>query len=143
MKVRFSAVAVALVLSMVAAGNSYAQESVKANIPFAFVVGNATLPAGEYQIKDLSMSDASAQLIRRSDGSASMIVLTNAADQKGKDTEPRLLFQRYGDEYFLSQIWSGATGRQLHESRREKELARAEQSTEVAVLLIPVTSGQR
>ena len=143
MKVRFSTVAVALVLSMVAAGKCYAQGSVRADIPFAFVVGNATLPAGEYRIKQVSMSEASAQAIQRSDGSASMIVLTNVADRKGQNTEPRLVFERYGNECFLSQIWSGPTGRQLHKSRREKELARNEQSTEVAVLLVPVTSGQR
>ncbi len=143
MKARFSAVAVALVLSMVAAGKCYAQGSVRADIPFAFVVGNTTLPAGEYQIKHLSMSNASAQVIWRTDDSVSMIVLTDVADQKGNDTEPRLIFQRYGNECFLSQIWSGPTGRQLHKSRREKELARNEQSTEVAVLLVPVTSGQR
>jgi hypothetical protein len=143
MKARLLAVAVALVLSMAVSGKCNAQEKVKANIPFEFVVGDATLPAGEYQIKSALVSDSSAQLIQRSDGSVSMMVLTNAADQKGENSNPRLIFQRYGSQYFLSQIWWGETGRQLHKSRREKELARTEQSNEVAVVLLPVTSGQR
>jgi hypothetical protein len=136
MKTRMLAVAVTLLFSTILAGQCRAQQSAQANIPFAFTVGDKTLPSGEYQIEAvLSVSDT-VQSLRRSDGSVSMIALTTKADPKGKVTRTKLIFNCYGHEYFLSQIWSGdGVARQLRESRREKDLARGEAPNEVVLLL--------
>jgi hypothetical protein len=137
MKVRILAVAAALLASTILAGQCHAQDKVvQAKIPFAFVVGNQTLPAGEYRIEPALTSSNDVQLVRQLDGSNGALTMTTVVDQSGKDTERRLVFHCYGQEYFLSQIWVGGTlGRQLHESRREKELAITETPKEVAVLL--------
>ena len=53
MKKQALAVAVALLLSAIASGVCYAQQPTLAvHIPFAFQVGDKTLPAGEYRIED-------------------------------------------------------------------------------------------
>jgi hypothetical protein len=131
------AITVALLAAAIAAGQCYAQQtSLKGDIPFAFQVGNTTMPAGEYVIQRGLVDDGSLQLIRRTDSSASAIAPTIPVDAKGGESEPVLVFHKYGNSYFLSEIWTGeAQGRQLFKSEREKELARESRGSEVAVSL--------
>lgn len=52
--------------------------------------------------------------------------------------EPKLVFHRYGDQYFLSQIWTGSTRRDFSMSRKERELkktAAAAGQTEIVVAM--------
>jgi hypothetical protein len=101
-----------------------AQETVVVNIPFDFAAGKTTLPAGEYSLK-VSDSTHSLILISRKDSSASAFINTNAVATANVQTESKLVFNRYGDRYFLSQVWSegNSQGRQLVKTAREKELA--------------------
>lgn len=138
MKKQILAVAVGLLLTT--AGVCYAQQlGLGVNIPFAFQVDNKTLPAGEYQVRTLPGGDGnSLQLIERTDCSAAVLVMTMAADSKDAKSEPELVFNQYGNSYFLSQIWTGAgPGRQLSKSKREKEVALSEAMTDVALLAHP------
>ncbi len=51
---------------------------------------------------------------------------TNAAvSDRDLKSESKLVFNRYGDRYFLSQVWTegNSQGRQLLMSDREKEIA--------------------
>lgn len=138
MRKRGFVIAAALALCIVAtAGSAYGQgQTLAANIPFEFVAGQ-TLPAGEYQIQSELLGDGRVQLIRSVDGRASIMLLTMAVvEPKGRQVEPKLVFNKYGHTYFLSQIWGeGDQGREVPKSRREKELARNEARTEVAVLV--------
>ena len=138
MKLSRWAVAVGVLFTTMVAGQCRAQ-SLKASIPFDFVVGNTTLPAGEYALRPLNPVDGSIVGIKQVDGSAAMIVVTRPADQTGQTTEARLIFHRYGNEYFLSQIWTGLNGLQLHMSKREQEMAVVGQPAEFA-LTLPMAS---
>ena len=101
-----------------------AQQEVAVNIPFDFVAGNTQLPAGEYTVK-VSVPTHALILISRKDATMSAFINTNAAVSSAPQTESKLIFNRYGDRYFLSQVWQqGYTqGRQLLKSSREKEVA--------------------
>jgi hypothetical protein len=135
-------IAVALMAAAMAAGQCYAQRPTsKADIPFAFQVANQTMPAGEYLIQRVSDTNRRAEMIRRTDSSAAVIALTfSVVDAKNGGSEPKLVFHKYGDSYFLSEIWTGrAEGRHLLVSKREKELARETPGSEVAVSLQPVS----
>src|SRR6267378_3462303 len=73
------------------------------------------------------------------DARASALVITNAAQAKETQTESKLVFNRYGNRYFLSQVWNAGSirGRQLPISPREKEmpqLARNETKTEITLV---------
>jgi hypothetical protein len=132
------AIAVALMAAAIAAGQCYAQRTTcKADIPFAFQVANQTMPAGEYLIQRNSDLNEETQMIRRTDSSAAALALTSAVvDVKNGKSEPELVFHKYGDNYFLSEIWTGqGDGRRLLVSKREKELARETRGSEVAVSL--------
>ena len=114
-----------LVLSSTAATQvARAQEPLAVNIPFAFVAGNATLPAGEYRVQKWD-GNSTVLLIQCSDPRESATVLTNAAEAKELQSESKLVFNRYGKRYFLSQVWTAGSirGRQLLKSPREKEMA--------------------
>jgi hypothetical protein len=117
------AIAVALLVAAIAAGQCYAQHtSLKADIPFAFQVGNKPMPAGEYWIQRANDQDRGLQLIRRTDSSRNALALTLAVDAKDGKSDPVLVFHKYGNSYFLSEIWTGESqGRQLFKSEREKD----------------------
>ena len=128
-----------LVLSSMAVTQiARAQEAMVVDIPFAFTAGNATLPAGEYRVQKMDRNSA-VLLIHCWDARASALVITNAAQAKELQTESKLVFNRYGNRYFLSQVWTSGSirGRQLPISPREKEmpqLARNETKTEITLV---------
>jgi hypothetical protein len=101
-----------------------AQESMIVNIPFAFTAGDATLPAGEYRVQKLERNSA-VLLIHCWDARVAIFVVTNPAQAKELQSQSKLVFNRYDNRYFLSQVWTaGSTrGRQLRKSPKEKEMA--------------------
>ncbi len=138
MKTKLFAVAVALLLSALATGTSYAQQAeLSVKIPFAFQAGNHTMPAGEYLVKSVTDGSGTVQRLRQVDGSAVMNVLTLSVETRNGNPSPKLVFNRYGETYFLAQIWTGSQGHQLSRSNREKEIAREEGRTEIALSLPP------
>jgi hypothetical protein len=127
MKKRVFVTATLFVLSLIVTAQvAKADEPMLVNIPFAFVAGNVTLPAGEYRVQKLGGNSA-VVLIRCSDASKAAMVLSNAAQAKELQTESKLIFNRYDNQYFLSQVWTAGSirGRQLPKSPREKEVARS------------------
>jgi hypothetical protein len=129
------AVALALVISTLAVGECFARPRVlAANIPFAFEVGDKSLPAGQYQIETVTTGSGTLQVIRLSSGGANVFLSTIALEAHGGNSKAELVFHRYGNEYFLSQIWNGeGKARQLIESNHEKEAAHTGSAIEVAL----------
>src|SRR5207253_8811974 len=76
------------------------------NIPFEFNVKGATLPAGEYIISRTSTVDQMSLTMQRKDGNGNAIVLTKSIQANERQSESRLVFSRYGEHYFLSQVWT-------------------------------------
>jgi len=98
-----------------------------ANITFSFTVADKTFPAGEYRVERLNpSSDKAALVIRSMDGSMSKIVLTMPVQAAKMQESARLVFNHYGDQYYLAQVWTPAdnTGLELLVSRNERALAR-------------------
>ena len=96
---------------------------VQADIPFDFKVGTMALPRGLYTVQPNSGSGT--LLVRRADGTASAFVMTNGLERR-LTAEGKLVFNRYGTEYFLSQVWiPGRDTRVIPPSRAEREIARS------------------
>ncbi len=111
----FSLVALSLLLNST---GTYAQAVTKADVPFAFQVGKAQLPAGCYEVTYQHQS----MQIRNCDTNAA--ALSQVRRDASSDGRARLVFHRVGNQYFLTQIW-GAAGSQsmvLPASKPEKEL---------------------
>lgn len=123
-----------------------AQEPVVANIPFAFVAGNTPLPAGEYRVQKVDDSSP-ALMIRCTQGKPAIMVVTSPASVSGPQQKSKLIFHRYGNRYYLAQVWSAgsSTGRQLRESAKEKEqrlLAHNETPDQVTIVARLISSQQ-
>src|SRR5271169_3319962 len=128
MKTKLSVVAVALFLCLVAAGASYAQQyPLSVNIPFAFQAGDRTMPAGEYRVESALGDTRNVQRLHQVDGDATMVFLTLPVEARNGHSEPKLVFNCYGETKFLSQIWTGdREGRELFKSNHEKQVANGE-----------------
>jgi hypothetical protein len=116
---------VGLGLLLATAAASAQTVPLKANIPFSFIVNKAELPAGEYTLQSLS-SSGTVMVIRSADGQMANMVLPNACSSSKAPTESKLVFHRYGAQYFLAQIWTAGyeQGRDLPKSSREAEVAK-------------------
>ena len=124
MKKRILVLASLLVLcSFAATQAARAQEPLSVNIPFAFAAGETTLPAGEYRVQKMDGNGA-VLLIRCTEPKASIMVVTNSTGGGKQQEQSKLVFHRYGNHYFLSQVWNAGyrSGRELRIGQREKEI---------------------
>lgn len=108
---------------------------VKANVPFSFTVNRATLPAGEYSLKSMDEQGA-ALAIRDLNSKTANLVLSSSCRSPKSASQTKLVFHRYGNHYFLSQIWieGSEAGRELRPSAGEKEMARNVSMQEVVLV---------
>ena len=136
---RNSLFAVAAVLATGA--TVYAQDSSNcvAHVPFAYHAGNTTLAAGTYSVTTIGAQNAVLQI--RNQESRESIALMAPHNMQATDGASKLVFRRYGDQYFLAQIWTAAGGRVLKTSKFEKEMRASVQNPAetslVAVLISP------
>jgi hypothetical protein len=136
MKRNFVVFATALVLLVTTAASAETLRlKVDVNVPFSFIVNRDTLPAGEYRVE--SMGDGGRILSVRGLNSKTInLVSPIPCASLEKASQTKLIFHRYGDQYFLTRIWvSGNTdGDEIPASPREKELAKGSSMRQVAVL---------
>lgn len=123
----FSAAITGALLVVVAVATAYAQlpgTALRASIPFDFSVSGKILPAGDYEMKRLT--DEPGELIISSvdKKGGRAIFETEPVEPKGVSSNPQIVFHRYGDSYFMSEVLAGGwqTGRELPLSRQERNL---------------------
>jgi hypothetical protein len=118
-----SMVALAVVL---AAPVSAQTVTLKASVPFDFVVAGRTMPAGDYMVG--TSGDIGILEVRSlAKGGEPVLATTNAADGPSDRGRAFLTFNRYGGDYFLAGIWDGsrARGRSVPMSSAEREKAKS------------------
>ena|SRR5690242_4008112 len=96
--------------------------TVKIEIPFRFSLNGKVFHSGSYLVSPLTDKTVA---LRSADGKQSAVLMTSpviAASVSG----PKLVFHRYGDDYFLTQAWlrQSDTGREFPMSADEIRLAR-------------------
>jgi|SRR5215813_3761189 len=125
MKKQLSSIVTVLSLLIAMTGVGFAQTpvAISVDIPFDFTVGNKPLPAGKYTIRRLNGPDT--MFIRNSDTATSAPFLVHGGETVNGYAPCQVSFNRYGDKYYLSQIWDGSdnTGRKLLKSKSERETA--------------------
>ena len=112
-------------VSAVVSANGQSSSMIRADVPFAFTVGDKALPAGEYTASSITTSNG-AIVIRSKDSKNAAVRLSNAVrDSDNSNSQAKLVFHRYGQRYFLSEVWLGdMTGRQLLKSKQERSISR-------------------
>ena len=123
-------IAVAIVPVHSAHGQTLANR-VRANIPFDFILGDKTLPAGEYYIsRTRQYSSDDVLTISTVEGRALAVRLTSGVQVLTPKKQGVLVFNRYGNQHFLAQVWvaGSSMGRVFTQSRSERELEREAKS---------------
>jgi putative salt-induced outer membrane protein YdiY len=83
------------------ASAAYAQEDrVDAKVPFAFSVNGVQLPAGNYEVRDLS-EGAGVLTIESTDGQKSASIMTIPSTSSNEEGDPKLLFNKINNQYVL------------------------------------------
>jgi len=102
-----------------------------ANVPFSFIVGDKELPAGTYGVQATTIGSGILR-IAGTENSKSTVRLSTLL-HRNYTGKGKLVFHRYQDQYFLSEIWqTGETdGRQLMKSNREKATQREQLASNV------------
>jgi hypothetical protein len=118
----------ALTLGLFAPGSGASAQSptlhVVADIPFDFRSGSEIMPAGRYDIQTLS---SHVLMVRGSTQNRSQLLIAMDAIAFHPSDRGKLVFHRYGNKYFLYQVWSPgqSNGFELPKGHAEKEAIRA------------------
>lgn len=105
----------------------------RVDVPFAFTAAGVHLPAGSYLVSHV---DPSLILIEKRDGKARALVYV-AIENSNSSTPTKLVFNKYGDQYFMAQVWT-EQDQQVHhctKCRAEKILAAQARHAEETVVL--------
>jgi hypothetical protein len=120
-------------LGIMLATNVVAQTSqeLEANIPFSFTVCHEQLPAGKYKVRPVTSTNPRMVLIATENNRPIEMICTHDVQGKKPSTTGKLIFNRYGNQYFLSELWvqGETTGRQLGKTEQEEALFREARAT--------------
>ena len=120
--------AIVLATAVVSTQAQSLEYRITANVPFDFSIAGKKLPAGKYSIGRARInSDDSVLSVLDGDGHAKEMRTSIPVSTLTAKNNATLIFHRYGDQYFLYQVWSagGTTGRQFPKSSAEREILRS------------------
>jgi hypothetical protein len=136
-------IAILFVVGLLAVvGKAHAQTmTFKTHVPFPFVVGNQTLPAGTYQIQRLLGRPGEADeigmiVVRSTDPRVYKAVVTNLTHQSlGSGSSSQLVFARHAGQRYLWEVrLEGEKGHQIPNVSPESELVGFQVSQEEVAL---------
>jgi hypothetical protein len=107
--------------ALLAMPSIFAADRVTCNIPFAFLVGNKTLPAADYTFQIEANRHAVSVMGKGKNADAYALVITElAASSHAKEPNTRIVFDRVGDTYTLSEVWQPSFDGLLLAATKEK-----------------------
>lgn len=110
---RIAAIALFVLASLITAGTAKAQDhAVQATVPFNFTVSGSIVPAGTYTIRSSATSPNVLNVTARE--KSIHILVMGQTDSSDPGTDNKLVFHKYGNQYFLSEIRSGASSMNIH-----------------------------
>ena len=103
------------------------------SVPFGFIAGDRSLPAGDYSVQ---VNPERGSVVLHQEGQSPLLLLTNQKESTNTPPRGKLVFKRYGANFFLSEVWSqdNATGQALTPSAAEKEMAHKKQPEQILVV---------
>ena len=124
-----------LVTLFLAASTGLGQSSrgeVITDIPFPFVVANRTLPPGRYTVTPIGEKNFRIYATKKQ----GVVFQIHGMQRSTPEGVTKVVFHRYGDTYFLSELWVAGNdiGSQLFPSAAETEMGKRSDK-EIAVLV--------
>lgn len=85
------------------AARAQARDQLAVTIPFEFVVGGKTLPAGTYNVNRLTDSNPRPLILHSFENHTSVLIVPSQVEN-GSTDKVHVSFERVGGQYFLSKI---------------------------------------
>jgi hypothetical protein len=116
-------------LSVILTGAAKAQSahSFQVEIPFPFILGERTLPAGKYLVQRIDPAKPNVLMIKNADARIVRVMLTHRVASESPSEVSTLIFMRRQEKLYLFQIWSGGdrNGNEIpllnEEERRDRD----------------------
>ena len=104
-------------------------------VPFAFTVENSNLSAGSYTVSVLPPYNM--LKLQSTDGRNVVMIRAIPSKSSTDSKQAKFVFNRIGDEYFLSQVWElgSKTHRDLFLGNRAQELAKNHTNDQVKTVV--------
>lgn len=119
-------VLLAVAALLIAAGSAYGQSIMAVTVPFSFFAGSRNLPAGDYTI-EINHEKGTSIITVRSNGHSgninTVVMLASSGQRITNPDKSYALFNRYGSQYFLTQVSRGGIGQTLRRGKSEREFA--------------------
>lgn len=130
----FATLSLFIVLTSVSAYGQVLYQ-VRVSVPFDFIVGDQTFPAGDYVLESHGFY-TQALVIHSLDNRATTTVLSIPVRANSAQAATKLVFHRYGDRYFLAQVWRAGdiVGRELLKSKLYREVINSPSQREVRTI---------
>src|SRR5260370_39500665 len=97
-----------LILGAAAGASSQAVHRLNADVPFNFTVSNTVMPAGHYVVDQSSVQGV--LVLHEADSRRNAMVKGVRVETRTAQQNAKLVFRRYGDQYFLAEVWNPALG---------------------------------
>ena len=106
------------------------------NIPFSFIVGEKSFSAGEYLIVSREQDSLNVWKLEGKNGETSFFS-TIPVESKQTQEQTKLVFYKYDDQYFLSQVWTTGdnAGRELQVKIPHAEIAENDRRVERVIVV--------
>ena len=129
---------------LVAVGTYLAQSGtyLTAEIPFAFNADTAHFDAGSYLVNAYSTNRAMLEVKNRDGSGAAFVLASEFESNANSSRKSRLIFNKYGDQYFLSHVWmeDGTLGCKLTPSKKEKEVLKTVEANRLAREVVQIAA---
>jgi hypothetical protein len=96
-------VAITFLFGLGVAANAETKPQVAVTLPFDFVAGKTTLPAGKYIVKRISVQPFDVLMLTSADTGSSVFVRPIEMENASND-KPKVGFKKVGEQHFLSSI---------------------------------------
>jgi hypothetical protein len=105
-------------------------------VPFEFTAGNVQLPAGEYEVTAVGPWGGPTLSVHNVNSNAGTLVLSTSCRSQKPAADAKLVFHRYGQQYFLAEVWNrhSSVGNQIKINSRQTELAKNQSKDEVVLI---------
>lgn len=125
-KVLFILVLLLSMLVLLTAGSVYAQTRMQVEVPFAFTVADKLFLADTYTAVRSNPLNLNIVQLRTKDLSDLIYFFTTSREARlNQEVKPKFVFRRYGDQYFLAQVWlGGGVGHEIGKSTTERHVAK-------------------
>jgi hypothetical protein len=110
----------------------------RATIPFPFLAGNDTLPAGDYMLTFDEFHTVTLQSVTEARMTRTPLTSNYATRKVEKPSQGVVQFKKYGDTYVLNRVWAPGIeeGYAVRPSARARELVRIHGTDDAATVAI-------